>query len=240
MVKTTTKKNAHPEHQQLLREHHDAADRDRGGVHRGGERHVVSALSGPPEEARDPLDEEGEADGREHHRERRGLDEGPVDGAVAEDSEQESADHRDGERHEVRHPQDDEERVSDEAAEHEELAVREVDVAGRAVHEHEPDRDHRVERAGRDSACNEIGEHHAVPRRTPAGEAAAPAEPATGAPPPGTGSGRLASGASAARGDPQRVTAVTPTRLVTPSTRPNQAAVLWHWWLVGVHVIGPA
>ena len=62
--------------------------------------------------------------------------------------------------------------------------------------------------------------------------------------PPGAGGGCLTSNASVERvgGEPgpQRVTAVTPTRAVAPSTSPNQAALLWHWWLVGVHVIGPA
>ena len=110
-----------------------------------GER--LDALS--PDVQRGLPDQDRYADGDDHHPQHRRL----VKPADEDDLDERADDRRDDDRGQDGQRQGDElvQRDGGHAAEHDELALREIDDAGRVIDDVEPDRDDRVDRPVRDS-----------------------------------------------------------------------------------------
>jgi hypothetical protein len=138
------------EHGELLRDHHDAADHDR--FRRGdGRKWQVVALPSPDDAGR-AAQHEGNADRGEDEADDVGILERPEGDQVGRRAQQEAEGHRRQQRRQVGHAHLHVQHPGDEAREHEQLAVSEVDHGGRLVHHHDSERDQGVERTRRQSA----------------------------------------------------------------------------------------
>ena len=141
------------DHAEVLDRERDAADPDRTRRERRPQRLLLR----PPQEAGQRVERDEEADRDDRARHLRLPLERPHDDPLHEQAEHERAEEREGGRRPVREAVLHDEPPADEGHEGAELAVREADDAGRAIDEHDRQRERRVDPAVGEAA------HHLLP-----------------------------------------------------------------------------
>ena len=146
------------QHGKLLRNDHHVAEHDRVG--RGDRREGKIVRLAAPDRARQPLEHEGDADGGQHKTDHIGLRQRPKGKAIRQTAEQEAEADGKHEGHEVIDAKLDVQHPGDEAGEHEEFALGEVDNARRLVDHHEAQGDEGIQRPRRNAAHQQIAKQH--------------------------------------------------------------------------------
>ena len=145
------------QHDELLGHDEHVADGDGLGADEGRERDVVAAAA--PDLPRGAAEHVREADGRQHQADCGRPDERPIREPLGDEAERERPADGGDEGEHVGHVREHVQRVGEEPAQHEQLAVGEVHDPRRLVDDHEPDGHQRVEASRRQPADEEIREH---------------------------------------------------------------------------------
>jgi hypothetical protein len=146
------------EHCQLLWDDHDGPEHDR--VRRSYRRKCEIIGLATPDRAGQALKNEGNPNGGQDQAHHVGLGDRPEGNAIRQAAKQEAAGDGSGEGQDITDTELDVQHPGDEAREHEEFALGEINDPGRLVDDHEAEGDEAIECSRRDTAHQQVAEQH--------------------------------------------------------------------------------